>query len=117
MLGIALAFASTAPVPAASAPSAPAQLGQLLMNAPNLSQPHGISCVSCHQAATGFSGDHGSQIGVAFGIAPTRRGTARLRRTPGAAPCPAIRHPPTAAGDALSSGFQRKIVTNCSAQE
>jgi len=33
MLGIALAFASTAPAPAASALSAPAQLRQLLMNA------------------------------------------------------------------------------------
>ncbi len=45
-------------------------LGQRIFTDPNLSEPRGTSCASCHQANMGFAGNHGSTIGVALGSAP-----------------------------------------------
>ncbi|MFT5590721.1 MAG: cytochrome c peroxidase [Bradyrhizobium sp.] len=45
-------------------------LGQRLITDRNLSEPAGTACVSCHSAATGFAGNHGSHIGVSLGSRP-----------------------------------------------
>ena len=47
-----------------------AELGRRIFNDRNLSEPRGTACVSCHQSAQGFAGNHGSQIGVALGSQP-----------------------------------------------
>lgn len=43
------------------------QLGQLIFNDRNLSEPRGTACVSCHQAATGFANGNGATNGTARG--------------------------------------------------
>jgi cytochrome c peroxidase len=45
-------------------------LGRRLFFDPALSEPAGTSCASCHDPARGFSGSHGSTIGVARGSRP-----------------------------------------------
>ena len=55
---------------AASLADNTAELGRRIFNDRNLSEPRGTACASCHQAAQGFAGNHGSQIGVALGSQP-----------------------------------------------
>lgn len=43
------------------------RLGQLIFNDPNLSEPPGTACVSCHQPNTGFAGNNRSLVGVPLG--------------------------------------------------
>ena len=45
-------------------------LGQKIFNDHNLSEPRGMACVTCHAPQTGFAGNNGSVIGVAFGSRP-----------------------------------------------
>jgi cytochrome c peroxidase len=47
-----------------------AELGRRIFNDRALSEPRGTACISCHQPAQGFAGNHGSQIGVALGSQP-----------------------------------------------
>lgn len=47
-----------------------ADLGQLIFNDTNLSEPRGTACVACHQPKFGFAGNNGSSIGVALGSTP-----------------------------------------------
>jgi len=67
--------------PAASAPAAPArsppedvaamvELGRRIFFDPDLSDPAGTSCSSCHDPARAFSGQHGSKLGVPRGSRP-----------------------------------------------
>jgi cytochrome c peroxidase len=50
--------------------SARASLGRSIFFDPNLSEPRGTSCASCHDPAQGFAGNHGSHLGVALGSRP-----------------------------------------------
>jgi cytochrome c peroxidase len=76
-----VAFWST---PARSEPvdlRARADVGRAIFFDPSLSEPHGTSCASCHEPARGFSGDHGSGVGVPTGSRPgqlARRATPSL---------------------------------------
>src|SRR5262249_45131980 len=45
-------------------------LGRRLFFEPQLSEPPGTSCASCHQPERAFSGNHGSNNGVALGSRP-----------------------------------------------
>jgi cytochrome c peroxidase len=63
---------------AASTLSSKAELGKMIFNDANLSEPRGLACVACHQANAGFSGNNGSTIGVAQGSKP---GALGLRNT------------------------------------
>ena len=49
-------------------------LGKQIFNDPNLSEPAGTACVSCHRPGTGWADNHGSLIGVAQGSKPTSLG-------------------------------------------
>lgn len=62
----------------ASTLSSKAELGKMIFNDSNLSEPRGLACVACHQANTGFAGNNGSGIGVAQGSKP---GAIGLRNT------------------------------------
>ena len=42
-------------------------LGQQVFTDPNLSEPRGTACASCHRANMGFAGNNGSTLGVARG--------------------------------------------------
>jgi cytochrome c peroxidase len=46
------------------------ELGKKIFFDPRLSEPRGTSCASCHDPAHGFSGRHGSSLGVALGSRP-----------------------------------------------
>jgi cytochrome c peroxidase len=50
-------------------------LGEKIFNDPNLSEPRGTACVSCHSPATGFANLNGSRIGVPQGSRPGIFGT------------------------------------------
>jgi cytochrome c peroxidase len=58
--------------------SSKAELGKMIFNDGNLSEPRGFACVACHQAHTGFAGNNGSTLGVAQGSKP---GALGLRNT------------------------------------
>ena len=54
--------------PTTSAPlSRLEEIGRQIFHDPNLSEPRGTACVSCHLPHRGFAGNHGSGIGVALG--------------------------------------------------
>lgn len=52
------------------APDALAQLGRAIFFDPELSEPRGTSCASCHDPARAFSGANGSTTGVPRGSRP-----------------------------------------------
>ncbi len=55
-------------------------LGKRLLEDPNLSEPRGMSCVSCHAPGHAFQGNNGSPVAaVALGSRPGQLGT---RKTP-----------------------------------
>ncbi len=58
------------PPPPANGETSLQALGQQIFFDKNLSQPAGTACASCHNAATGFADNHGSQIGVPLGSVP-----------------------------------------------
>ena len=60
----------TPPVEGATIVVTRADLGQMIFNDTNLSEPHGTACVNCHQAKQGFSSTNGSSTGVALGSLP-----------------------------------------------
>lgn len=69
----------TAPPPAPVTPPVAAspnrvQLGRVIFNDPNLSEPRGTACVACHQPGQGFASNHGSRTGVAQGSTPAAIG-------------------------------------------
>lgn len=69
--GSASGVQSAAPtVTAAAVANDRIDLGQLIFNDTNLSEPRGTACVACHQPTQGFAGNHGSGIGVARGSTP-----------------------------------------------
>jgi cytochrome c peroxidase len=73
-----------APASAGSAGSAGAnaalvRLGHDIFFDPELSEPRGTSCASCHDPARAFAGDHGSGVGVPRG---SRAGALARRSTP-----------------------------------
>jgi cytochrome c peroxidase len=91
LLGLwsALGSSDSAPSPAAPAPPPSAaephaeliELGRAIFFDPNLSEPRGTSCASCHDPERAFSGSHGSHSGVPQGSRPThfaRRGSPSL---------------------------------------
>ncbi len=49
-------------------------LGKLIFNDTNLSEPRGTACVNCHQPNTGFASNNGSLTGVALGSTPDSMG-------------------------------------------
>lgn len=58
------------------------RVGQSIFFDPNLSEPKGTSCASCHDSALAFAGDNGSTTGVARGSRPAhfaRRNAPSLR--------------------------------------
>lgn len=54
------------------------QLGKLIFDDQNLSNPQGTGCVACHRPALGWADNHGSNTGVAHGSTPRSLG---LRNT------------------------------------
>lgn len=47
-----------------------ADLGRMIFQDADLSEPRGTACQACHQPNQGFAGNHGSRIGVALGSLP-----------------------------------------------
>ena len=49
-------------------------LGKLIANDTRLSEPQGLACVGCHNTATGFASNNGSNTGTPVGSLPTSVG-------------------------------------------
>ncbi len=77
-LAAALLFCIAAPATAATL-SPEAEAGRALFFDPNLSEPKGQSCASCHQPDRAFTGNAGSSVpGIAAGAAPHAMGTRKV---------------------------------------